>query len=44
MAKRMGWVANRISRASPALATFALIALSIVLAACGSGNGGGSGY
>jgi hypothetical protein len=44
MTKRMGWVADRVSRAGPALATFALIALSIILAACGSGNGGGSGY
>ena len=43
MEKQIEWVASRLTRVGPVLAMFAL-ALAIVLAACGPGNGGGSGY
>jgi hypothetical protein len=44
MEKQIEWVASRLTRVGPGLATFALLALAIVVAACGPGNGGGSGY
>lgn len=42
MGRFQQWIHERSMRAGPALATLALLALSIVLAACG--KGGGSGY
>jgi hypothetical protein len=42
MPRQIRQLTDRIGRASPALATFALLALPIILAACS--KGGGSGY
>ena len=44
MEQHIAWVASRVTRVGPVLATFALLALTIIVAACGPGNGGGSGY
>ena len=44
MHKHIDRVANGVKRHGPLLATLASLALAIVVAACGPGNGGGSGY
>jgi hypothetical protein len=44
MEQQIEWVASRVRCVGPVLATFALLALAIVLAACGPGSGGASGY
>ncbi len=44
MEQQIDWVASRLRSVEPVLATFALLALAIVVAACGPGSGGGSGY
>jgi hypothetical protein len=42
MERLHGWIQDQVRRVGPGLATLALLALSMLLAACG--KGGGTGY
>ena len=38
------WVAGRVSPRDPSVVALAFVVLGLLVAACGNGNNGGSGY